>query len=310
MSTPTKQANFFCIICADFNKKLLNVNNAKCGGKKVSDCLLSVMSMMCFEIEVNDNTKICSNCVERLRTIYRKLHELIDLCKINSVRLKRCKELTPRRECKIVCNKQINEASPPRVIGTSCRRLVLPKSSSEQHAENLPDFVDRNNKKARVNLNEVPLQENIDCGVFPVNTSLLFHSYCKQNKASTIPHGNKPNVSDLQNSENIEIKNKVLFSDMVHNIVVRFDDIYNRDNAIEVLSEREVQELCASVKTRSLAAIANTICQMKKLCNVVVKYLMRKIHEEANSLAISVNSVSTLRYNKYAAVQSEKGVSS
>ena len=39
---------------------------------------------------------------------------------------------------------------------------------------------------------------------------------------------------------------------------------------------------------------------MEKLCNFVVKYLLRKIHEEAKSLAVSVNSVNTLRYHKHA----------
>ena len=32
--------------------------------KNVSDYLLSIMSTMCFEIEVNDNAKVCSNSVE------------------------------------------------------------------------------------------------------------------------------------------------------------------------------------------------------------------------------------------------------
>ena len=303
MSTPTKQTNFFCIICANFNKKLLNVHKAKCDGKSVSDCLLSVMSMMCFKIEVNDNTKICFKCVERLRTIYRKLNELLDLYKLNSVRLEKCLEHTPRRKCKIVSKKQ-NEALPSRVIGNSRLRLLLPKPSSEQQAETLLNFADRNNKKARVNLNELTRQENKECEIFPENASLLFHSYFTQTKASTLPHEDeheyKPNVSDLQNSENTEIENKVLFSDMVQNIVLRFDYICNQNNALEVLNESEFKELCESVKTRSPTAIANTICQMEKLCNVVVKYLMKKIHEESNSLAISVNNVSTFMYHRYA----------
>ena len=32
--------------------------------KTVSDYLLSIMSTMCFEIEVNENAKVCSNTVE------------------------------------------------------------------------------------------------------------------------------------------------------------------------------------------------------------------------------------------------------
>ena len=91
-----------------------------------------------------------------------------------------------------------------------------------------------------------------------------------------------------------------MLTDMVQNNCCEvWQYIYNWENALEVLNECEVKELCESVKTRLTAAIAN-VCQIEKLCNVVVKYLMRKIHKEANRLAISVNSVSTLKYHKNA----------
>ena len=35
--------------------------------KNVSDYLLSIMSTMCFETEVNDNAKVCSNSVEIIK---------------------------------------------------------------------------------------------------------------------------------------------------------------------------------------------------------------------------------------------------
>ena len=34
--------------------------------RNVSNCMLSIMSTICFEIEVDYNMKVCSNCVERL----------------------------------------------------------------------------------------------------------------------------------------------------------------------------------------------------------------------------------------------------
>ena len=57
-------------------------------------------------------------------------------------------------------------------------------------------------------------------------------------------------MADLLNSENTEIKNKVLLTDMVRNNCCEvWQNIYKWENALKVLNECEVKELCESVKT-------------------------------------------------------------